>query len=199
MSFGTQYFPIIFGLLLTMLISSVRYFLTLKSAKNIQVSKTKVTQCVFAIFCIFSLAAVLWWTIHIMLDVPYAIIVETCFYRTRDPRTLPVSKRIALNFPFLFNIVSLLMDILMLRFLKKTILPTSQTLSTLSGRIHGGIVVLYRSLLYQYGHSGVYVLQGIEKIRHLWICLGNWGNLNLIWQYSNSGKHHNLKKKLLLN
>ena len=136
MLFATQYFPIIFGLFLSMLISVVRYFLTLKSAKNIQVSKTKVTGLTLAIFFILASTSLAWWAIQLMFDIPYSILVESCFSQAREPRPLTLKGRVVLNYPYIFILVSLTLDVLLLRFLQKTILPTSgQNLPTISGKL----------------------------------------------------------------
>ncbi len=119
---------------LAMLISIVRYILTLKSAKNSQVSRAKVTGWTLALFVFFSIISFTWWVIYIIFDIPYSILVENCFSKTREPRALTFTARVVLNYHYIFSLVSLTVDVLLVQFLKKTISPTSgQALSTISG------------------------------------------------------------------
>ena len=69
LSFITLFFPTQFGSTLTMLISAVRYILTIKSAKNIQPSKKKVTL----------LADLSWLLINLHFDIPLSLIMESCY------------------------------------------------------------------------------------------------------------------------
>ena len=64
---------------------------------------------------------------NILLDIPYAIYVETCLAQERDPRPVTRFNLIAVRTGVIFNACSVVMDVLMVRFIKQTILPTAVT------------------------------------------------------------------------
>ena len=78
-TFVTLYFPTNLGTSLNMLISAVRYILTIKSAKNIQPSKSKVTFAAVAAFATIVLANLIWFIVNLKLDIPLSMIVESCY------------------------------------------------------------------------------------------------------------------------
>lgn len=74
------------GQLLNMMISTLRFYLTTKSAKNIQPSKSKVTFYSVAIFVSVALINISYITINEVLDIPYAIHIEACDVKDKEPR-----------------------------------------------------------------------------------------------------------------
>jgi len=66
-----------------------------------------------------------------VLDVPYGILVEACMWQTREPREIPGSRVLVLQSPNYFNLSALVIDLLMLRFLKKNIQPTTLTITAI--------------------------------------------------------------------
>ena len=78
--------------------------------------------CFYSSFVIVSIAYFSNCTIN---DYPYSILVETC--SRAQPRALSPGSILALILPNLFNVASLCTDILLIRFLHKTVLPTIAT------------------------------------------------------------------------
>jgi hypothetical protein len=52
-------------------------------------------------------------------------VIEACSRGDREPREISKIRRMILQSPSYFNFVSILIDLMMLRFLKKTLLPMS--------------------------------------------------------------------------
>ena len=124
-SFILLYLPAHSGAILTFLISLVRYILARKSAKNIQPPNGKVLKwSVGAFSFLFSFISVYIFVNEIM-DVPYAIMVEACNWRDREPRFINKPRFFVLQIPNYYNIASIVIDVLMLTFLKKTLYPAS--------------------------------------------------------------------------
>jgi hypothetical protein len=122
-SYVVIYFPSNFGAFLTMLIDVIRYYLARKSTKNIAPSKSKISKLSLSLFLIMVTANCFYLAINETYDVPYAILVEGCNYKSRDPRPITILNRIVLQMPSSYNIVSMVFDGLMLHLLQKTILP----------------------------------------------------------------------------
>lgn len=59
------------------------------------------------------------------MDVPYAISVETCLGQERDIRPVTKFNLIAFRTGVIFNACSVVIDVLMVRFIKLTILPAT--------------------------------------------------------------------------
>ena len=112
------------GAVLTFLISIVRYILALKAARNIQPSNKKVLKLSLLAFASSVVAVSGYIGICQVLDVPYGVLVEACLWELREPREISRSRVIVLQSPNYFNIAALVTDLLMLRFLKKSIQPT---------------------------------------------------------------------------
>jgi hypothetical protein len=117
------------GAILTFLISLVRYVLALKSAKNIQPPNEKVLKMSIAAFVFLFTAISLYLVVSGLLDIPVAMVVEACAWREREPRVISKIKLIILQTPNYYNFGSIIVDLMMLRFLKKTLHPTSLNLN----------------------------------------------------------------------
>jgi hypothetical protein len=63
------------------LTSAVRYYLTIKSAKNIQPSKSKVSRICFFFVVLDMMAAMAWLAINLVLQTPSSATVQICTYR----------------------------------------------------------------------------------------------------------------------
>ena len=61
-------------------------------------------------------------------DFPFSIIVEACMYQVRQPRHIAEPVFMILQSPNYFNIISLVIDLLMLRFIKKIVAPVANVL-----------------------------------------------------------------------
>ncbi len=56
-------------------------------------------------------------------DSPYAMIIEICIAHHDEPIKLQIWKMFVIHFPNTFNFASILIDVLLVKFLKKTIIP----------------------------------------------------------------------------
>ena len=74
------------------------------------------------IYIPYVFASIAYFTHCTIKDHPYSLLVETC--SRVEPRTLSPWRIIALIIPNLLNFASLCTDILLVRFLHKTVLPT---------------------------------------------------------------------------
>ena len=81
LSFFVSYFPTNFGCFITFLTSAVRYYLTIKSAKNIKPSKSKVSKLCLLFIALIMLTTTAWLTINLVLQTPFASLVDICINR----------------------------------------------------------------------------------------------------------------------
>ena len=125
MLFLASYLPCSYGALLYLLISCVRYFLAKKSAKNIKPSNNKVLTFTLLIFLFFAILQATYFVSKSMLDIPFSFFTEACAYPEKEPRSYSFFNNIVLQMPNLFSIISLMVDMKIILFLKRIILPTN--------------------------------------------------------------------------
>ena len=116
------------GALLTLIIATVRFILTKKSARNVLVrNKTVLIWSLSAysglIVLFFGYAS-----INQVLDQPFALYIEACLTSVRPPRVIPKPIILILQMPNVFNVVSLVVDLSLLKFLKSVV----RTVNTLN-------------------------------------------------------------------
>ena len=136
-AFLTIYLPGSYGAVLTFLISSIRFYLANKAAKNIHPSNKRVLSYTLIMFALVVTFYPSYFAICLMMDVSYSLFSESCLYPDQEPRTLSLATKIVLGSPILFNIVSLMTDLRMLRFLKRTVLSTNTISADLIARHEG--------------------------------------------------------------
>ena len=112
------------GAILTFLISLLRYGLAVKAAKNIQPSNRKVLKNSILAFTFLYCLICGYMAINELLDVPYSLVIEGCAWHLREPRVISTPRVLILQSANYYNVASLLIDLLMLRFLKQKIKPT---------------------------------------------------------------------------
>ena len=81
LSFFVSYIPTNVGSFTTFLTSAVRHYLTIKSAKNIQPSKSKVSRICFFFVVLDMMAAMAWLAINLVLQTPSSGTVQLCTNR----------------------------------------------------------------------------------------------------------------------
>ncbi len=113
------------GAILTFLVSLVRYILARKSCKNIHPPNKQVLKWSIGSFFFLFSAISLYFVTSELLDLPFALVIEACSRGDREPREISKIRRMILQSPNYFNFGSILIDLMMFRFLKKTLLPTS--------------------------------------------------------------------------
>jgi len=117
------YYPCCFGALLNLLISSIRYTLARKAAQNIKPSNTKVLTWAFLIFFIFVILQVTYFGLNAAWNISFSYFVEVCAYPDQTPRPYSTLNGVVLQMPNIFALISLMVDMQMIQFLKKTIMP----------------------------------------------------------------------------
>jgi len=137
-AFFTIYLPGCYGAVLTFLITTVRFYLAKKAAQNIHPSNKKVMSYAFTFFTLIATCYLSFFIICTLKDVPYSLFADSCINSNQEPRTQSISILSVLHTPFFFNFCSLINDLRMLQFLKKTILPTSSIPMEMNSKIHGG-------------------------------------------------------------
>ena len=85
------------GSAICLLISCTRLFLSVKAAKNERPSKTRVTFCILAVFVVAVATNLTYIAVNELLDVPYAIHIEACDSRHKEPRCVKFRRAKAQN------------------------------------------------------------------------------------------------------
>jgi hypothetical protein len=129
------YLPSYLGACLTFLVASIRYLLAIQSAQNKHPSNVKVWIAAFAVFGTLTLMCLLYIGINTVADTPFSFMIETC---ANTKRNVSHFKLLTLQFPNNFNVLSLILDLLMIRHVRKSVAPqaasNSQPLSANSGK-----------------------------------------------------------------
>ena len=136
--FFSTFLPTYFGGILTCLVATIRFILVKKSAQNTQISNLKVFIFSFSTFFFFVALTVCFYTVNLVLNIPYVLIVEIC---SNKRRPIGLLNALALRTGMIFNILSIILDILVIRFIRKTVMPeTAQDnqLQIMSGQVEDG-------------------------------------------------------------
>ena len=112
--------PCCFGAILTLLISQIRLTLAQKASKNIKPSNKKVLCVTLSVFLIIAAPTLTYYGLNAMFGMPIAFFVETCAFPNEEPRFLSRLHLFVLQMPNFFNVLSLITDLKMLRFLKNS-------------------------------------------------------------------------------
>ena len=120
-AFLSTFLPNCFGAILTLLLSLIRYILAKSSAKNIHPSNKTVVAISIVIFSSISSFVLIPFLVHALLDLPFVYFVDTC--ANRDFRPKSIFSSVILQIPNCCNILTLIIDLQMIRFLKKVIIP----------------------------------------------------------------------------
>ena len=120
--FLTSYLPSNFGALLTLLIVCIRYVLTKKAARNIKRSKTKVLLWSLLVFAIPSISTTLYFVFRIVEEKPMSLFVDACTAYPEEIHNYYSPLHVAIvQLPTFYNFFSIIIDVMLFRFLKKTI------------------------------------------------------------------------------
>ena len=123
LAFLTAYLSNCFGAILTFLIAAVRYFLAKLSAKNIQPLNKNVSAIALAVFAACGAISVAICVTHAFLDIPLAFSIEVCADRDLSARIIKPLSMLLLSIPNIYKLFSLAIDINMIIFLRKVIIP----------------------------------------------------------------------------
>ena len=123
LAFLTAYLSNCFGAILTFLIAAVRYILAKLSAKNIQPLSMKVSAIALAVFTALGAISVAICVTHAVLDLPMAFSIEVCADRDLFERPIKPLSTLLLSIPNIYKLFSMVVDIKMILFLRKVIIP----------------------------------------------------------------------------
>ena len=124
LAFLTGYLPNCFGAILTVLISIVRYSLAKLSARNIQPSNKKVSAIALGVFTALAALTLFICLTHAVFDLPLAISIEVCANRDVSARPVKLLSTLFLLIPNIYYLSSLAVDLKMIIFLRKVLIPT---------------------------------------------------------------------------
>ena len=125
LAFLTGYLPNCFGAILTVLIAIVRYSLAKLSARNIQPSNKKVSAIALAVFTALAAFTLYICLTHAVLDWPLAISIEVCANTDVSARPVKLLSTLFLSIPNIYYLLSLAVDLKIIIFLRKVIMPTN--------------------------------------------------------------------------
>ena len=134
------FLPSMLGAVLTLEVAVIRHFLTSKAAKATYPSNVKVTATALA-FCLLYTSLILGMVAaYIYFDIPYSVIVESCLRPDGPMRPMSLVMATVLQLPNILNIISLIVDLMLVMFLRKNSLPgnnlTLGTVAAKSGSFH---------------------------------------------------------------
>jgi len=119
----TNYLPCSYGALLTLLIAFIRYDLAKKAAKNIILSNKTILLKPLITFIAFASAQLFYFFLCSQLDIPFAYFFDECMLPHQEPRTYPLFNTLVLQLPNLFNLTSIFVDVSLIRFIQKNVIP----------------------------------------------------------------------------
>jgi hypothetical protein len=117
------------------MVAMIRYILALKSSRNIHLSNLKVSLISLTIFLLVVIATATFFGFNISQDIPFTLYVEACLVNEREPRNMSALNLIVLRTGAVFNTASVIVDCLMIRFIKRTTLKSAVNPSELSNVI----------------------------------------------------------------
>ena len=124
-AFLVAYLPNSFGALLTLLIAVTRYTLSVKSAKNIHPSNRKVSIIALGSFSTAVVTVITFLGVNLWLGIPISYFEHACAKPGEgNPPSVFLLTTLFLFHPNFCNILTLITDINLLRFLRKVILPS---------------------------------------------------------------------------
>jgi hypothetical protein len=118
-----NYLPCSYGALLTLLIAFIRYDLAKKAAKNIIISNKTILFQPLITFIAFASAQLFYFFLCSQLDIPFSYFFDECTLPHQEPRTYSHFNTIVLQMPNLFSLTSVFVDVLLIRFIQKTVIP----------------------------------------------------------------------------
>ena len=121
--------------------------LTVKAAKN---QEQPSNSAILIISFVFTAAIATFFLSYVIvisiLDLPFSVPTEVCTQTTREAneiRPVPIVSVLVMQLPNLFNILSLITDLWLVRFLRKNVLPQMMSqhddvITTISGQFTAG-------------------------------------------------------------
>ena len=94
--------------------------------RNIKVAPYKVSCVLLSSFLAFGIANLAYLVTSSYMNVPYAINAEICISFKDKPRKMSTWRMIIIQMPNFVNFAALLVDIMLVNFIRKTVLPNNQ-------------------------------------------------------------------------
>jgi len=129
----TNYLPCSYGALLTLLIAAIRYDLAKKSSKNIIYTNKKILFLPLMTFIAFASAEFFYCLFCSLMDIPYALMFDECTLLHPEPRTYSIFNNLVIHMPNMFSIISVFVDVLLIRFLQNTLVPKTNPATAIQG------------------------------------------------------------------
>lgn len=134
--------PFYLGPCLTFLVTSVRCHLTLKAAKSHQqIENSKLFVATFSVFGLVTGLILSYVIANAALDLPFSFIVEECSRSAEEIRSTSKIHVLVMQVPNLFNVCSVIIDLYLIKFIRKKILPIDQpteAITSISGQLQEG-------------------------------------------------------------
>ena len=126
-----SYLPQSYGTVLTLEVAVIRYYLAIKAAQCEYPSNLKVLAVSVFVFCCYAAAIFGFMAFLTIKDIPYSFIIEFCARPVDQVRPLAKAYLLAIQVPNILNFVSLVVDLNLVRFLRKNSLKEVQKNITL--------------------------------------------------------------------
>jgi len=138
--------PSYLGACLIFLVTSVRFYFTVSTTKNHKLIKNSTVLalafCLFGAIATFILSYII---INVALDLPTSFMVEECSRPAKDIRPPSSFYLAVMQIPNFFNVCSLVIDLCLIRILRKKVLPFMaandqpvEAVATISGQLYAG-------------------------------------------------------------
>ena len=124
-SFVSYFYPTYFGVVSTMLIAAVRLFLAKKVFKCNRPSNFKVTFWAISLLVLIAAVNIVHAAVNMLLDIPFGKTLEGCA-RGEEPRNVSLTNLLMLLVVNIYPVISIIIDLFLLAFIRKTIMPTTQ-------------------------------------------------------------------------
>ena len=123
--------PQSYGTVLTLEVAVIRYYLAIKAAQCEYPSNVKVLSVSVFAFCCYAATIFGFMAFLTIKDIPYSFIIEFCARPVDKVRPLAKAYLLAIQVPNILNFVSLVVDLNLVRFLRKNSLKEVQKNITL--------------------------------------------------------------------
>jgi len=117
--------------MLTLEVAVIRYYLAIKAADCVYISKIKVLWTALLVFAIYASLYFMYLSVLVYYDVPYSYLIEYCSRPLDKMRPLSKVALLSLQIPNVLNVATLVVDLVLVQFLRKKSLKDIQKNITL--------------------------------------------------------------------
>ena len=131
----SSYFPTNFGTMLTLEVAVIRCYLAVNAANCVYPSSVKVLVAALSSFTIYAGLYLAYVSALVYQDVPYSYMIEHCSRSLTKMRPISKGALLSLQIPNVLNVVTLIVDLVLVQFLRKNSLKDIQNQITLGAII----------------------------------------------------------------